>query len=106
MSWHIHRGTKDRLRRTYVWDDGGPVSIATWTGATPAGMRVSFVYTPPELRSRGYASACVTALSRLLLQRVSAFCGLFTDLAHPASNRIYRRIVCEPICDFTKYRFS
>ena len=79
-----------------------PVSMATWSGATPAGMRVSFVYTPPELRSRGYASACVTALSRLLLQRVSEFCGLFTDLAHPASNRIYRRIVC----DFTEYRFS
>ena len=90
----------------YVWDDGGPVSMASWTGATPSGVRVSFVYTPPESRGHGYASACVAALSGLLLDRGNTFCALFTDLANPISNRIYRRIGYEPVCDFTEYRFS
>ena len=90
----------------YVWDDGGPVSMATWTGSTPSGVRVSFVYTPVEVRGRGYASACVAALSRLLLDRGNTFCALFTDQANPISNRIYRRIGYEPVCDFTEYRFS
>ena len=32
--------------RLYVWDDGGPVSMAAWTGKTPNGVRINFVYTP------------------------------------------------------------
>ena len=90
----------------YVWDHEGPVSMAAWSGPTPTGVRVNFVYTPTELRGRGYASACVASLSRLLLQRGHAFCGLFTDLANPISNRIYRCIGYEPVCDFTEYRFT
>jgi predicted GNAT family acetyltransferase len=30
---------------------------------------------------------------------------LYTNLANPASNRIYRRIGCAPACDVTEYRF-
>src|SRR5207253_7002410 len=41
-----------------LWEDGGRiVSLAGHAGETPSGFRVGPVYTPPELRGRGYASA-------------------------------------------------
>ena len=55
-------------RSIYLWDDQGPVSMAAKTRPTRNGGSVSLVYTPPELRGRGYATACVGELSRLLLE--------------------------------------
>ncbi|HTD47121.1 MAG TPA: GNAT family N-acetyltransferase [bacterium] len=89
----------------YLWDDEGPRALAGYTGPTPHGIRVGPVYTPPGHRNRGYASACVAALSQLLLDRGYGFCFLYTDLANPTSNRIYRQIGYEPVCDVVEYRF-
>lgn len=90
----------------YVWDDGGPVSLAGTGRHTSHGMAIGPVYTPPELRGRGYASACVAALSQHLLDEGWQFCCLFTDLANPTSNSIYQRIGYRPICDFNEYNFE
>ena len=77
----------------YVWEnDGAPVSMASLQGSTRNGIRVSFVYTPPELRGRGYASACVAAVSERALASGKRFCTLYTDLANPTSNSIYQRV--------------
>jgi GNAT superfamily N-acetyltransferase len=81
-----------------LWDDDGPVSMAASFGQTVHGARVSLVYTPPELRGRGYAGACVTALSRELLAGGNRHCCLYTDLSNPVSNRIYQRIGYRPVC--------
>lgn len=43
----------------YLWQDEVPVSVAGFSGTTPNGIRVNFVYTPPQYRSKGYASSCV-----------------------------------------------
>src|SRR5262249_59329939 len=43
----------------FLWDDGGPVALAGFTGRTANGVRVGPVYTPPEQRRRGYATAAV-----------------------------------------------
>ena len=51
--------------RMYLWEDGVPVAMAGWGGPTPGGARIGYVYTPPEHRGRGYASACVADLSQL-----------------------------------------
>ena len=81
-----------------LWEDGGdPVSLAGWGGPTPNGIRVGPVYTPPELRGRGYATALTAELSLQLLDgRIfeggRRFCFLYTDLANPTSNAIYERI--------------
>ncbi|HSP71394.1 MAG TPA: hypothetical protein VLN26_03435, partial [Gaiellaceae bacterium] len=40
-----------------IWEDGGPVSFAAFGGPTSNGIRIGPVYTPPELRGRGYATA-------------------------------------------------
>lgn len=100
----VRRAVRDG--RLYVWDNGEPVTMASWTGATPNGVRVTLVYTPPALRGRGYASSCVAALSALLLASGRRACFLFTDLSNPTSNSIYAKIGYRPVCDVHDYRFE
>jgi predicted GNAT family acetyltransferase len=64
------------------------------------------VYTPPERRDRGYASNLTAAASQDQLDNGRQLCFLFTDLANPTSNRIYRQIGYEPVCDVNLYRFG
>ena len=97
----------ESTRTGYIWDvDGNPVSMCQSTGATPHGIRIGAVYTPPELRRRGYASALVAAVSQAELDRGRRWCFLFTDLANPTSNRIYQAIGYRPIRDVRMYRFE
>jgi predicted GNAT family acetyltransferase len=64
------------------------------------------VYTPPELRGRGYASALTAALTGTLLDGGRRCCFLFTDLANPTSNRLYERIGYERVADVDEYTFT
>jgi predicted GNAT family acetyltransferase len=90
-----------------LWeDDGAVVSMAGFGGRTPNGIRIGPVYTPPELRGRGYASALTAAVTQRLLDGGLRFCFLFTDLANPTSNSIYQRIGYEPVGDFDLWSFS
>ena len=89
--------------RLHVWDDSGPVSMAAWTGKTPNGVRINFVYTPRELRGKGYGTACVKALTRQQLGQGNAFCWLYTDLSSTASPNIFKRIGYWPVCDVSEY---
>jgi hypothetical protein len=98
--------TASDRRLGYVWDDGVPVSMLQATGATPHGIRIGAVYTPPERRGRGYASACVAAASQAQLDAGRRWCFLFTDVANPTSNRIYRAIGYEPVRDIAVWRFA
>ena len=82
-----------------VWDNGGMVSIAGSSRGTPNGATISAVYTPPEHRGHGYASACVAALSQWLLDDGKRFCTLYTDLSNPTSNKIYQNVGYRPIAD-------
>jgi hypothetical protein len=95
-----------RVGGVYVWEDGRPVSMASYGGPTPNGIRVGWVYTPPEHRRRGYASGCVAALSRHLLDAGRKFCFLYTNLANPTSNHIYQAIGYVPVRDVDEYRFG
>ncbi|GAC1375090.1 MAG: hypothetical protein NVSMB32_18100 [Actinomycetota bacterium] len=90
----------------YLWDNAGPVSMAATGGPTPHGGRVYAVYTPPEHRGRGYASACVAAVSQHMLNRGLRYCFLFTDLANPIANHIYQEIGYRPVAPFDWYRFE
>jgi uncharacterized protein len=94
-------------KRKLVWEvEGQVVSTAAIMGPTPNGIRISLVYTPPHLRGRGYASACVAALSQQMLDSGKRFCFLYTDLANPTSNKIYRAIGYEPVCDNLQVLFE
>ncbi len=93
--------------RLVLWEfEGKLVSMAGTTGRTPNGIRVAWVYTPPENRRRGFAEACVAALSQKQLDEGRRFCFLYTDLANPTSNRIYQSIGYEAVADATVYLFS
>ena len=80
--------------------------MAGFSGATPNGIRVNLVYTPPEYRKKGYATSCVAALSQTLLDQGRKYCFLFTDLANPTSNHIYQTIGYQPVCDMNDYWFE
>jgi uncharacterized protein len=96
-----------KSRRPVLWDvEGVAVSMAGFSGPTPNGIRIGPVYTPPELRGRGFAGACVAALSQKLLDDGRKFCFLYTDLANPTSNHVYQTIGYEPVTDATVYSFA
>ncbi len=92
----------------YVWRAGGrPVSMTAFQATTfrNTGGRVNLVYTPPEARGRGYASACVTALSQLLLSRGWSYCLIFTDVKNPKARKIYRRIGYRDVGSYLNFNF-
>lgn len=93
-------------RSMYLWDNDGPVAMTATGGPTPHGGRVYAVYTPPEHRRRGYASACVAAVSSQLLARGLRYCFLFTDLDNATSNHIYQQIGYQPVAPWDWYRFD
>jgi len=89
-----------------LWEhEGRPVSLVGWGGETPNGMRIGPVYTPPDLRRRGYASALTASVSAKLLAAGRRFCFLYTDLENETANRIYGEIGYEPVCDSVDYAF-
>jgi predicted GNAT family acetyltransferase len=89
-----------------IWEDGRPVSMAAWAGRTGRIVRINYVYTPPEHRGCGYASACVASLTQHLLDEGLALCCLYTDLSNPTSNKIYQAIGYRPVCDAAEYRLG
>jgi hypothetical protein len=91
-------------RHLYVWEDKHLCSVAAMGGPTTHGARISLVYTPLELRQKGYASACVATLSKAMLGSGKEFCCLFADLSNQTSNRLYQRMGYEQVSDFTEYR--
>jgi predicted GNAT family acetyltransferase len=94
-------------RELFVWEvEGLPVSMAGKTRPMVHGITVNMVYTPTRQRGKGYATACVAALSQQLLDEGWQFCTLFADQANPTSNRIYQRIGYEPVCDFDEFAFG
>jgi predicted GNAT family acetyltransferase len=90
-------------RSLFVWEDERPVSMAGWAGRTPRGVRVTFVYTPPEYRTRGYATACVARLTQHLFDEGRIFCCLYTDVANRVSNIVYQKIGYRPISEVSDY---
>jgi uncharacterized protein len=90
----------------YVWQDNNTVtSMAACGGTTANGIRINAVYTPTEYRGKGYATSCVAEMSKELLNQYK-YCFLFTDLANPTSNHIYRKIGYVPMENVSNYVFD
>jgi len=93
-------------RQIWLWDQNGETtSMAVSRQPVGGVVRLSGVYTPPEKRNRGYAAACVHALSKHLLER-GYRCILYTDLGNPTSNSIYQRIGYRAVAEALRYRFE
>ncbi|MGN6379633.1 MAG: GNAT family N-acetyltransferase [Gaiellales bacterium] len=89
-----------------VWEDAGAVvSLAGSRETSPGCARIGPVYTPPELRRRGYATTIVRELTAARLSAGARTMLLFTDLANPTSNAIYARIGYRPIAEAVEVDF-
>ena len=92
---------RERLddRRLWLWEDGSgaPVSLAARTPAVAGVARIAPVYTPPEHRRHGYATAVTAACTADALARDAERVVLYTDLADPSANAMYQRIGFRPI---------
>jgi uncharacterized protein len=89
----------------WLWEDGGPASMAANSEPVEGVVRLQVVYTPPEKRNRGYAGACVAALSGRM-REAGRRCILYTDLGNPTSNSLYRRIGYRAVAEGLRYRFA
>jgi predicted GNAT family acetyltransferase len=78
--------------RMALWSiKGKPVAQASVSG-TEGVARINRVYTPPENRGKGYASAVVAHLSKLQLEQGKKMCCLYADARNNSANSIYRKI--------------
>jgi RimJ/RimL family protein N-acetyltransferase len=90
-----------------LWETGGaPVSLAGVTRRVAGMIRIGPVYTPPELRGRGYAGAATAAVSQAALDAGADEILLFTDLANPTSNALYQRLGYRPVEDRVLLSFT
>jgi predicted GNAT family acetyltransferase len=90
----------------YLWEDSRPVSMAAHMRDTSDSAFIGMVYTPPHLRGKGYATACVAALSQRLLEDGYPSCALYADCANPHSNKIYRALGYEHISVSDQFRID
>ncbi|MFE9766926.1 GNAT family N-acetyltransferase [Streptomyces sp. NPDC005808] len=86
--------------------DGTPVSMAAMTSLIGGMVRVDPVYTPAQLRGRGYAGAVTVAVTRAALAAGAKEVVLYTDPANPTSNALYKRIGYVLLTDWAVYDFS
>jgi predicted GNAT family acetyltransferase len=88
--------------RLVLWVlDGVPVSMAGVSPVIAGQGRVAPVYTPTELRGRGYAGMATVAASRALIAAGADEVLLYTDLANPTSNALYQRLGYRPVENVT-----
>ncbi|MHC0064682.1 GNAT family N-acetyltransferase [Nostoc sp. UIC 10890] len=108
VSEDVEYQVDNRLKQQniYFWVDSTPVSVASSKQVLPTIGRINLAYTPPEYRRKGYATACVAALSQKLLDQGCRNCFLIADLANPTANHIYQAIGYCPICDWHEYSFT
>lgn len=80
-----------------------PVSVAAIARRLRQTGAIAPVYTPPDLRGRGYAGSVTAAVAdRLFAEGKTAVC-LFTDLRNPMANRCYAKIGFRAYGDASHY---
>lgn len=105
----IVRAAEQRIAdaKLFLWiKNDSAVCMAQLTGSTPNGIRISGVYTPPDWRGKGFASALVAHVSQRQLDAGRRFCFLYTDAENPVSNRIYQRIGYREVCECRQVLFD
>ena len=103
-----HERVKSRIGKNihYIWEDGLPVAQAVLGRNTPTSAAISWVYTPPEHRGKGYATSVVAELSKNILESGKNSCCLFADSANPASQAVYRKLGYYDVCEFFEIKFD
>jgi GNAT superfamily N-acetyltransferase len=83
-----------------LWEaQGPPVAMAGHVRPAAGVVRVGPVYTPRDLRGHGYGGAVTAAVTSAAIAAGAREVVLFTDLANPTSNALYRRLGYQPVGD-------
>jgi RimJ/RimL family protein N-acetyltransferase len=79
-------------------ENGRPVSLSAFNAALPDIVQLGGIYTPPELRGRGYAKAAVAASLLAARDRGVSRAVLFTS--NPSAARSYEAVGFRRLGDF------
>lgn len=92
-------------RPIFFWEvNGKPVAMAARTRDTRDGTNISFVYTPRELRGRGYAGSVTAHVCQDIFASGKKLAFLYTDARNPFSNRAYEKIGFRFHCEASHWR--
>jgi uncharacterized protein len=91
---------------SWVTTNQGIVSMAAQTRETKNTACINLVYTPTELRGRGYATCLVAKLSQFILDRGKSSVLLYADKANPTSQKIYERVGFRNFAEASSYVFE
>jgi GNAT superfamily N-acetyltransferase len=91
--------------RMLLWEvDGRPVAMVGHSVPSAGVTRVGPVWTPPEHRRHGYATAATAELAGRLRERGEVV--LYADDANPTSTGIYLRIGFRPVGEWQDWRLE
>lgn len=99
---------EDEVRhgQLFFWEvDGVPVTMGVKEPPSRGGVCVGSIYTTPQFRKQGYATALVAALSTAILSVGSRYCMLFADCTNTTAIGIYQKIGYRHIGDFQEIDF-
>jgi len=92
-------------RRVWLWEvDGTPVCLVGHAPTVAGVSRIGPVWTPPEHRGRGYATAATATVAARLADRGRVI--LFADNANLTSTGVYVRIGFRPVGDWDEWRLE
>jgi RimJ/RimL family protein N-acetyltransferase len=98
--WERHRAGVQRSigeKRTWILEnDDGPVACSGFNAATREAVQVGGVWTPPDLRRRGYARAAVAATLLDARAAGATMAILFTGLENVPAQRAYAALGFQP----------
>jgi uncharacterized protein len=87
-------------RQAFLLEEGSePVTMIGTSRDIGTSCSVNMVYTPKPHRKKGYASLATALLTKALLDSGHKETSLFTDMTNPTSNKIYRDVGYEFVCD-------
>jgi predicted GNAT family acetyltransferase len=92
--------------RLFLWEVAAtPVCLVSHSAVLAGVVRVGSVYTPPAYRNRGYGRRLTYEATREALESGARSAVLYTDVANPVSNSIYRQIGYRPVDEHTDIHF-
>lgn len=86
--------------RSWLWEEDGVIRFKAEASAwTPAAVQLQQVWTDPAVRGRGFATAALRDLIRLLLARVPRVC-LFVRAENGPAIRLYEKVGMRHVLDY------
>jgi uncharacterized protein len=106
----IQAATEDKIGKKVLYKlvvsgNQQPVSMLAVVRETKNVAIISWVYTPPYSRSKGFASTAVYKLTELMHKNHQKRCALFADKSNPVSNKIYQNIGYDLVAEYLDIDF-